>query len=210
MELIKITDEHYVIVDNSEIKIDDYYLDDCNTIRCAITEVESYWTHRKHYRKVTHSTKPLESCCTPVGQLRRYVDCKGCDRSYLGYKEIQSISLSEVKELIGEIDMRDLELMYHKKLIERRDIAKNFRGQVAGNHPDMFTSREMLSMMEGFTDGYNQALEDNKNKKYTDDDISRLIRLVRGGWYLHHEILQELQPKTEWEVEFIDGTLKLK
>ena len=209
MELIKITDEHYVIVDNSEIKIDDYYLDDCNTIRCAITEVESYWTHRKHYRKVIHSTKPLESCCTPVGHLKRYVDCKGCDRSYLGYKKIQSISLSEVKELIGEIDMRDLELMYHKKLIERREVAKNFRGQVAGNHPDMFTSREMLSMMEGFTDGYNQALEDTKNKKYTDEDISKLIRLVRGGWYLKHEILQELQPKTEWEVEFIDGELKL-
>jgi hypothetical protein len=37
----------------------------------------------------------------------------------------------------------------------------------------------MLSMMEGFTDGYTQALEDTKNKK------------------------------THWEVEFIDGELKL-
>jgi len=23
---------------------------------------------------------PEESCCTPVGQIKRYVDCKGCDR----------------------------------------------------------------------------------------------------------------------------------
>ena len=89
------------------------------------------------------------------------------------------ISLSEVKKIIGEVDMEELELKYHKKLMERREIAKNFRGQVAGNHPDMFTSREMLSMMEGFTDGYTQALEDTKNKK------------------------------THWEVEFIDGELKL-
>jgi hypothetical protein len=23
---------------------------------------------------------PEESCCTPVDQIKRYVDCKGCDR----------------------------------------------------------------------------------------------------------------------------------
>ena len=172
MELIKINPDHYVIVDDSKIKIDDFYIDDSNTVRCAITEVESYWTHRKHYKKVTHSTKPLEDVMVLVRP-------DGSDVSETIFYKVKEISLSEVKKIIGEVDMEELELKYHKKLMERREIAKNFRGQVAGNHPDMFTSREMLSMMEGFTDGYTQALEDTKNKK------------------------------THWEVEFIDGELKL-
>jgi hypothetical protein len=50
-KLIK-TDNYLLVVDDSEIKIDDYYLDDTNSVRCAITEAESYWTHRKHYKKI--------------------------------------------------------------------------------------------------------------------------------------------------------------
>mgnify|MGYP003644133741 CR=1 FL=1 len=172
MELIKINPDHYIVVDDSKIKIDDFYIDDSNTVRCAITEVESYWTHRKHYKKVTHSTKPLEDVTVLVRP-------DGSDVSETIFDKVKEISLSKVKKIIGEVDMEELELKYHKKLMERREIAKNFRGQVAGNHPDMFTSREMLSMMEGFTDGYTQALEDTKNKK------------------------------TIWEVEFIGGELKL-
>ncbi len=70
MELIKINPDHYVIVDDSKIKIDDFYIDDSNTVRCAITEVESYWTHRKHYKKITHSTKPLEDVTDFLETLR--------------------------------------------------------------------------------------------------------------------------------------------
>ena len=177
MELIRINPDHYVIADDSDIKEGDYFLNETSAIEVGIGNYH-YKTLSPECKQITHSTKPLESCCTPVGQIKRYVDCKGCDKSYLGYQKIQSISLSEVKELIGEVDMEELELKYHKKLMERREIAKNFSGQVAGNHPDMFTSREMLSMMQGFTEGYTQALEDNKDKK------------------------------TRWEVEFVDGKLK--
>ena len=50
-KLIK-TDNYLLVVDDSEIKMDDYYLDDTNSVRVAITEAESYWTHRKKYKKV--------------------------------------------------------------------------------------------------------------------------------------------------------------
>ena len=102
MELIKINPDHYVIVDDSKIKIDDFYIDDSNTVRCAITEVESYWTHRKHYKKVTHSTKPLEDVTVLVRP-------DGSDVSETIFDKVKEISLSKVKKLIGEVDMEEWE-----------------------------------------------------------------------------------------------------
>lgn len=184
MELIKINPDHYIIVDDLEIKIGDLVYVYCSEIEAEeIHQVAGYYNeqfifadgsqiHLHYCHKITHSTKPLEDVTVLVRP-------DGSDVSETIFDKVKEISLSKVKKIIGEVDMEELELKYHKKLMERREIAKNFRGQVAGNHPDMFTSREMLSMMEGFTDGYTQALEDTKNKK------------------------------THWEVEFIDGELKL-
>jgi hypothetical protein len=173
--------QNIYITSDEEIKMDDWYLDDTNSVRQAITECESYWTHRKKYQKIILTTdqdlikdgvqaiddnflewfvknpkcewvevkkeqtnnKPntsyatltlykykiiipseensieakqraknymslkgalepkdvvlgyktsldaqmldkeepkQENCCTPIGQIKRYVDCKGCDR----------------------------------------------------------------------------------------------------------------------------------
>lgn len=206
MELIKINTDYYIIVDDSKIKIDDFYIDDSNTVRCAITEVESYWTHRKHYKKVTHSTKPLEDVTVLVRP-------DGSDVSETIFDKVKGISLPEVKKITGEVDMEELELKYHQQLIQRREVAKNFRGQVAGNHPDMFTSREMLSMMEGFTDGYTQALEDNKNKQYTEEDMKYMFECGRN-YQNNAEItfkvsMDFIKDRVKWEVEFVDGKLKL-
>ena len=207
MELIKINTDYYIIVDDSKIKIDDFYIDDSNTVRCAITEVESYWTHRKHYKKVTHSTKPLEDVTVLVRP-------DGSDVSETIFDKVKGISLPEVKKVTGEVDMKELELKYHQQLIQRREVAKNFRGQVAGNHPDMFTSREMLSMMEGFTDGYTQALEDNKNKQYTEEDMKYMFECGRN-YQNNAEVtfkvsMDFIKDRVKWEVEFVDGKLKLK
>ena len=206
MELIKINTDYYIIVDDSKIKIDDFYIDDSNTVRCAITEVESYWTHRKHYKKVTHSTKPLEDVTVLVRP-------DGSDVSETIFDKVKGISLPEVKKITGEVDMEELELKYHQQLIQRREVAKNFRGQVAGNHPDMFTSREMLSMMEGFTDGYTQALEDNKNKQYTEEDMKYMFECGRN-YQNNAEVtfkvsMDFIKDRVKWEVEFVDGKLKL-
>jgi len=60
--------------------------------------------------------------------------------------------------------------------------------------------------------GYNQALEDNKEKKYTEEDLRKAF--FNGGNMKEIEefnsFIQSLQPKTEWEVEIVDGKLKLK
>ena len=193
MELIKINTNHYIIVDDS--KIDDNDWMQRNDEHPVQAVPNFWWDFKDRYRKVTHSTKEIGS---NVGSI--YTP-----------SNVKYLSLGDVKKITGEVDMKELELKYHQQLIQRREVARNFRGQVAGNHPDMFTSREMLSMMEGFTYGYTQALDDNKDKKYTDDDVIAIVKKSREtGLSAEYIIISDYQPKSHWEVEFVDGKLKLK
>lgn len=193
MELIKINTDYYIIVDDSKIEDNDWMQRNDEYPVQAVPNF--WWDFKDRYRKVTHSTKEIGS---NVGS--RYIP-----------SNVKYLSLGDVKKITGEVDMKELELKYHQQLIQRREVARNFRGQVAGNHPDMFTSREMLSMMEGFTDGYTQALDDNKDKKYTDDDVIAIVKKSREtGLSAEYIIISDYQPKSHWEVEFVDGKLKLK
>jgi len=76
---------------------------------------------------------------------------------------------------------------------------------------EKYTSHDMF----WYKQGYNQALEDNKDKKYTEEDIldawelgaSVGLPLTRNK---KETLFKALQPKTEWEVEIVDDKLKLK
>lgn len=193
MELIKINTDHYIIVNDSKIEDNDWMQRNDEHPVQAVPNF--WWDFKDRYRKVTHSTKEIGS---NVGS--RYTP-----------SNVKYLSLGDVKKITGEVDMKELELKYHQQLIQRREVARNFRGQVAGNHPDMFTSKQMLSMMEGFTDGYTQALDDNKDKKYTNDDVIAIVKKSREtGLSAEYIIISDYQPKSHWEVEFVDGKLKLK
>jgi hypothetical protein len=50
------TYQNIYLTNDEKIKMDDWYLDDTNSVRQAITECESYWTHRKDYQKITLTT----------------------------------------------------------------------------------------------------------------------------------------------------------
>lgn len=192
MTLKKLTNDHYIIVDDSEIKMDDWYLDDTNTARQAITECESYWTHRKNYKKITHSTRP-ES---------------------LGMGWMQSVLpllLSEVKELIGEVDVEKKAYLAAQKKYKLEHIPLEQIDEYGG---------EIKQFVQNFIITYNQALEDNKEKKYTKEDLKKTWNAayidamsIDEETYkplFFEDFIQSLQPKTEWEVEFVDGKLKLK
>ena len=64
----------------------------------------------------------------------------------------------DVRKMVDD-DVEKLELDYYKELEERREVAKNFQGQVAGRHPDMFGHSEMHHMVRGYVEGYNKAKE---------------------------------------------------
>lgn len=58
MKLIKINTDHYIIVDNSEIKEGDYHFDfDKNEID---TWKGNLYSNRLKCKKITHSTQPFE------------------------------------------------------------------------------------------------------------------------------------------------------
>lgn len=189
MKLIKINTDHYIIVDDSEIKEGDYHFDfDKNEID---TWKGNLYSNRLKCKKITHSTQPLSDECK---------NCTGyCEQCVDGTKPL---SLSEVKELIGEVDVE-------KKAIN------SWEGC------DGCDANDELFFTNGYQRGYNQALEDNKEKKYTEEDLRKAWDSgreyandyweARGEKYMINfdNFIQSLQPKTEWEVEFIDNKLKL-
>lgn len=65
MKLIKLNEDHYIIVDDSEIKEGDLCYDPEGNpghrgikyvVKCLRTAPDSYWN--KHCKKITHSTQP--------------------------------------------------------------------------------------------------------------------------------------------------------
>ena len=121
------------------------------------------------------------------------------------YCNVIELPLSEVKELIGEIDVekKAKEWLLNKGL------------------------KETSIAYTPFVSGYTQALEDNNEKKYTNEDMltirNQLVTMLPVGdvaaWDMIQavskytkwldEYIQSLQPKTEWEVEIINGKLTI-
>ena len=111
------------------------------------------------------------------------------------------IPLSEAKELIGKVDVKKKAEVY------------------SSSKPPMFKD----GMSAGYEDGYHECLEDNKEKKYTEEDLEAaacfgmvLEKFKDDKYKLTNDeewkgFLQSLQPKTEWEVELdSNGKFKLK
>lgn len=142
---------------------------------------------------ITHSTQPIEIIHTSGVTMTN---------PPMGFINIIELPLSEVKELLGVVD------------VERMAF-----GQYGGGENNV--------TIDAFIDGYTQAIEDNKGKKYTIEDMltirNQLVTMLPVGdvaawdmiqavskytkWF--DEYIQSLQPKTEWEVEFINGKLTL-
>ncbi len=170
MKMKKLSEDHYIIRDDSEIKEGDYIYRDGRISRAIDT---SYWSAKK----ITHSTQPLNT-------------------NFNDWFDVQIITLSEVKELLGVVDVE-------KKSLEDADkLNWDFESPDGNGYFDYVT---------GYKKGYNECLEDNKDKKYTEEDLADAINMARNEPDMSgNAIIQSIQPQTEWEVEFVDGKLKLK
>lgn len=190
-KMVKLTDTHYIVVDDSEIKEGDY---DFSVNYRTITyvdkkraEMHKTPAYKGLYKKITHSTQPLEA---PV--------------AINGYGSYEYISLQEVKELIGEVDVeKKAEIKYPKSEFW------------VGSNPSRLYD-ENAKERRCFLEGYKQALEDNKDKKYTEEDLKECVMSILRDLNKHNEVdkpvnfvwtdsfkkhIQSIQPKTEWEVE---------
>jgi len=175
MKLIKISTEHYVVVDETIQPVNGYYYD--SFIKAIRNTSAAEYGEANHCWQITHSTQPMPHGTVREGQITG----------------VTAISLQEVKELIVEVDVeKKAEKMFPGTyiVIEGLDIAPAHR--------------------EGFVTGYTQALEDNKDKKYTEEDVISIVEKSRETGLTAEYLMLTLQPKTEWEVEIVDGKLKLK
>lgn len=191
MKLIKLSADHYVLTDDSEIRIENIVAEKLLTGKYELFDIHTLNDIDKvRQKKIMRSTQPIEYevvDVTPTGDA--ITDCV--------YRKIQSLSLSEVKELLGVVDVEKKALEINPvELDEDWDKNKQYRDE--------------------WISGYNQALEDNKERKYTEEDMRKAYYQghksglgSENGLTFEHTI-QSLLPKTEWEVEFVEGKLKLK
>ena len=177
MKLIKINTDHYIIVDETIQPVNAYYYDSfINAIR---NTSGAEYGEANHCWKITHSTQPIEQYYGATDGTIPFV-----------YHKIIELPLSEVKELLEEVD------------VEWKAI-NSWEGC------DGCDANDELFFINGYQKGYNQAIENNKNKKYTKEDVIHIVKKSRETGLTAEYLLLSLQPKTEWEVEFIDGKLKL-
>ena len=59
MQPVNISEDHYIIVDDSDIKEGDYFLSETSAIEVGIGYY-NYKTLSPECKKITHSTKPIE------------------------------------------------------------------------------------------------------------------------------------------------------
>jgi hypothetical protein len=185
-KLIKLSETHYIIVDDSEIKEGDYKHHHVKGIAKAICN--GAYTNEF---KITHSTQPLEEvCCTPHSQVKRYLNCKGCDRKQLGFVKIKPLSLSEVEEAINGYSaekMADEYVTDESYLPVHKE--ENYRSYI---------------------NGFNAHKELVKDKLFTTQDVIDIVEKSREtGLTAEYFITKYLLPKTEWTVTFNENN-KLK
>src|SRR5574343_457568 len=199
MKLIKLTPTHYVVVDDSEIKKGDWIYNaerEPSILECVGKGSLRGW------QKITHSTQPIDCACSNRG----YKLDTNCAERNRCFDKVQYLPLQEVKALIGEVDVE-------KMAEEYADFSNDHVTLAFGEKFNITAKRDYLA-------GYNQALEDNKEKKYTEEDVNKIRQILVEGAVTDmscssavvelDKYIQSLQPKTEWEVEFVDGKLKLK
>ena len=142
MELIKIDKDHFVVVNKTIQPVNGYYYD--SFINKIKSTNGAEYGEASHCWQITHSTQPLD---TIILKNRDHSQSVG---HYYGNGG--QLSIQEVKELIGEVD------------VEKK--AQEYLGTFG-------TDQEY----QGFKHGYSQALEDNKEKQYTEEDLKKMWKL---------------------------------
>ena len=103
MKLIKLKEDHYIVVDDSEIKEGDwYYWEVTKTIQIAkLDSLNRLPKSSDGSKKITHSTQPLNCNCSNRGYK---LDTNCAERNHC-FGKVQYLPVQEVKELIGEVDV---------------------------------------------------------------------------------------------------------
>lgn len=213
MKLIKLSESHYIIVDDSEIKIGDYAIHNNKEYREKYNELPILCTEsnclsiQEHWNKVTHSTFLINESTQPDTEFY--------------WNTIKEISLSEIEELIYGYSVE-------KMALQQVPVLPCWGGDIERFQYDCQEPKR-----KAWIEGFKAAMEINKDKSFTIEDMRKAFEKgaysvavntnvtlqVSKEWkrvYSEQEVekdcnlfIQSLLPPTQWEVE-IDEQGKIK
>lgn len=194
--LIKLSEGHYVIVNDSEIKEGDMFIDvETNEIiTChglsggGVLPLAPFsngivYPNKDFIKKITHSTKPLEEIPNENG--RKW------------YNKIKHISLSDCQEIEYGYSVEHL--------------AQDYTNDLSATL--LFTDGELKNSKTDFIEGFNTAMNLGKGA-YTFEQVLDAWELgAKEGLPLtkkkKEKLIQSLLPPTQWKVKFNeDGKLE--
>lgn len=207
-KLIKLSDTHYIVVDDSNIKKGDYcfinneihqvenfndgvlpehihkYGDAINT--CYNIKIGHYVCFPESLigKKITHSTQPIEKIPLDVQMVTSANDVE--------FINIKPLSLSEVEEAIYGYNLEKMALEYDGRM-----------------------KLDIEFIRAAFKAGFNKHKELVKDKLFTIDDIALAFRTgiehgINPKKINTTEYIKSLLPKTEWDIKFDEqGKIKL-
>lgn len=203
-KLIKLSDTHYIVVDDSEIKEvweGFAYKHDIEgkVFKHFYTENEWY----KDAKKITHSTQPLE----PSIKSDKHNNPKE-------FVLIKPLSLSEVEEAIYGYSVENIweefNTLHNIDIpLGKEQFIKVFR--FFNVHKELvkdklFTVEDMKNAIKMAR----QMKDDSVDDTFDVEDISGCTEVCTYGWRKKHsdeQIIQSLLPKTEWDCCISDGKL---
>lgn len=194
MKMIKLSDTHYVVVDNSEIKESDHFVNQHNQISKCVKSLEDWLKDNDStIKKITHSTKPLE----------QYYGAKDGTIPFV-YHKIKPLSLSEVEEAIHGYSVDEIAFSQWgggQTTITIDAFIDGFKAAMELVKDKLFTKKQM-EMLFAYAHqiGMNSVLQIQSPHLLHKQDTDKL----------RDEFIQSLLPKKEWDVEFDEnGKLKL-
>lgn len=209
---IKLSDTHYIVVDDSEIKENNWCYNNVFKSVLRINENLDNYTYlsgdKKVWFKITHSTQPLEH------GIGKAVDGT-YPPEYPRFDKIKPISLSEVEELVNGYSVKK---MAKEKYPNNWSKSKDFEDPLliigcsrnayeAGFEAHQELVKDKVFTIEDMEKAYNSGSKrtyiceaDGKDKKCyckSDDDCDH-------RHYLKFEdYIKSLLPPIEWDIEFI-------
>lgn len=211
--LLKISDTHYIVVDDSEIKEEDYksyffhpkegivFIDYIKGQSCLCNE-KMIDFFKGSLQKITHSTHCLKCGSYDFNSIGDFnntsYQCNDCDNKW---KNIKPLSLSEVEEAIYGYSVEKM--------------AKDLDKSKCRNFKREYTSKETYEGIEdGFILGFNTYKELVKDKfiltkEQLEDALFGVLNHKDSECCVTHtkdsivrETIKQMLPKKEWEVAF--------
>lgn len=202
MKLIKLSDVHYVIVDNSTIKEGDWYLHKGKWIhKCKYvfgTEEPDIMIYDENEsscftfdcKKITHSTQLLEIIHGENG------------KETISYGSIGYIPLSEVEEAIYGYSVKKMAEKATEEVT--KDNADHFMKDVYKEfYIEGFKAHQKLA--EFTIEDIKKVIDKAYSKGLAKPNSGRLSDIPQ----IQDEIIRSLFPKTEWNIKFVNGKIKL-